>query len=140
MNQYKLKDRDRLILVEKRSGFEFSLVFYHFHNISYIEPKKVNINVYGRNFGMDDDLISAIYIPYLKELDRKKDMLREKYGVYPLLVRHPASAGNSKNKTGLLDILRKLRGNILWRIYVRLALKLKSYCLSPQKQKNIIEM
>ena len=140
VNQYRLKDSKNLILQEKKNGREFSLVFYHFHSITYLEPKKANINVYGRNFGMDDALITAIYVPYLEALDHKKDWLQENYGIYPLLMRHPASSGKKANKSNLLDRLRRHKGHILRQVYLRLAIKLKNYCLSSQRKKNIIEI
>lgn len=99
VNQYKLcenaSENHSFILCEKKTGKKFELVFYHYHYITYIEPRKVNINVYGRNYyGYDCRLINALYIPYLKKLDEMKNFLRKNYGFYPILYVHPAFIGH----------------------------------------------
>ena len=92
VSQYRLKDyeKSKVVLTEKKSGRDFEIIFYHFHNISYYDAKTVNINIYKSYWGIDDKLIKTIYYPYLKEINEVKNMLNDKYGIYPLVTRHPA--------------------------------------------------
>ena len=64
------------ILFDKKSGVEFPIVFYHFQNIRFLSENTVNISsgTYSRKTK------DAIYIPYLKEIERIRKLLRE-YGM-----------------------------------------------------------
>lgn len=77
-------------LTRKRGGKAFTMVFYHFHHIVYLEPHTVDIVAYDFRFGVDDRLVNMIYPPYLRELDEIKEELKAKYGFYPILYAHPA--------------------------------------------------
>lgn len=89
--QYRLIacEDDHITMTDKQKN-QFDLVFYHFHNITYINDKLVDISVYQRNWGVDDKLIDAIYIPYLKKLDKTKDWLYKQYGLNIFIKKHPA--------------------------------------------------
>lgn len=77
--QYKLKpNKKRLVLVEKKTGKAFPLVFFHFQNIRYLPGGKVNINSGVR----DKELKRAIYFPYLCEIEGCRKMLGQKYGLH----------------------------------------------------------
>ncbi len=89
VGQYRLVRRERDIYLRKGTEI-FKLIFYHFHNLNYIDKDNANINVFKRNWSTDSKLIEAIYHPYLIELNEIKDRLYEGYGFYPLLVEHPA--------------------------------------------------
>lgn len=125
--QYRLKKRNnhKIILTEKKSGKDFELVFYHFHNISYYDVKTVNINIYQGYWGVDDNLIKIIYLPYLKELDNVKNTLRERYGVYPLVTKHPALEMHTKQRYKKRKITRNtiLGGVLKTNSYIREALQ-----------------
>lgn len=84
-------------LVHKRDGKAFTMVFYHFHHIVYLKPRTVDIVAYNFNFGVDDQLVRAIYLPYLRELDEIKEELKAKYGFYPILYAHPALSNQEKS-------------------------------------------
>lgn len=91
--QYKLVscEGDDIMLSDTK-GTKFELVFYHFHNITYLGERLVDISVYQRNWGVDDKLINAIYVPYLKRLDETKHWLSNKYGLTIFIKKHPALA------------------------------------------------
>ena len=78
LGQYELKRMEKgvPILFDKKSGVEFPIVFYHFQNIRFLSENTVNISsgTYSRKTK------DAIYIPYLKEIDRIRKLLRE-YGM-----------------------------------------------------------
>lgn len=86
----------------RRTGSSFNLVFYHFHNISYLSNHTVNISVYQRAWRTDEKLVIAIYLPYLKKLDEIKSEIKDKFGFYPLLCSHP-ELNRLNNKKGLMD-------------------------------------
>jgi len=64
------------VLVDKKTGLEFPLIFYHFQNIRYLSEKTVNISS-GTSHKKTKD---AIYVPYLKEIEQSRKELK-KYGV-----------------------------------------------------------
>ena len=133
IRQYKMCDKDNLILEEKKTVKKFELVFYHFQHITYITPHKININVYNAyQSGVDSRIIKAVYIPYLKELDHAKNILNEKYGIYPILYEHPALEGTIKKRT-FLDRLKALPKNLCTKIPTWIKFKIS-------QRKNIIEI
>lgn len=74
---FKKKDNQKLILVEKATGAEFGLVFYHFQNLRYLSDTLVNIKS-GTN---DKVLKKEIYFPYLRCIEDCRTVLNEKYGI-----------------------------------------------------------
>lgn len=74
--QYSLvRNENEIILKEKTSGICFPLVFYHFQNIRYITYDIVNI----RSQCSEVELKKAIYVPYLKEIELIRKMLKEEF-------------------------------------------------------------
>lgn len=92
-------NKNEITLKCRKNNSSFNLVFYHFHNISYLENQTVNISVYQRAWKTDEKLVNAIYIPYLKKLDAIKNEIKEKFDFYPLLCSHPElnKLNNKKN-------------------------------------------
>lgn len=68
---------------------EYEPVFYHFHNISYIDRNTVDINVFRHQVGINKEVVEKIYFSYLLLIDKTKNMLQENYDVYPFLQHHP---------------------------------------------------
>ena len=68
-NSFKLRD----VLNDE----EFELVFYHFQNIRYINKNLVNI----KSLTKDKELKYCIYIPYLIEIEKMRDVLKENYDI-----------------------------------------------------------
>ena len=129
INQYRLIN-DGVIskLEEKKTGKIFELIFYHYHSIKYITPKKIDIFIYARNFGVDDKLVSALYIPYLEVLDAKKNFLRENYGFYQIIC---STSGSSKKN--FIDKLKKVTP-------IKIYLKIRSTLLKIYAHKDIITL
>lgn len=78
LGQYQLSaaEEGKPLLMDKKSGIEFPLVFYHFQNIRYLSENMVNISSGSHSKRLKD----AIYRPYLQEIERsRKDLM--KYGV-----------------------------------------------------------
>lgn len=78
LGQYELErvEKGLPVLVDKKTGEEFPLIFYHFQNIRYLSEKTVNISSGTFSKKTKD----AIYIPYLREIERSREILK-KYGV-----------------------------------------------------------
>lgn len=116
--QYRLLSNDKEItLEEKRTGNTFFLVFYHFQYITYRSAHEVNIHI-SEPWREDRKLIELLYINYLKELDSAKNELKEKFGLYPLLTKHPAL--KEKKKT-IRDRLQSLDSLLFLRIINKIA-------------------
>lgn len=64
------------VLMDKDTGREFPLIFYHFQNIRYLSEGMVNVSS-GTHSGKTKD---AVYRPYLTEIEKSRRLLR-KYGV-----------------------------------------------------------
>ncbi len=72
-----LKDKIYLTLRDKKEKDKFDLIFYHFQNIRYLSETKVNISSETH----DKNLKRAIYIPYLRDIESTRKMLKEKYDI-----------------------------------------------------------
>lgn len=78
LGQYQLKrtEDEPPVLVEKKTGVEFPLVFYHFQNIRYLSENTVNVSSGTRS----KDTKDAIYKPYLVQIEQSRRQLKE-YGI-----------------------------------------------------------
>lgn len=78
LGQYRLKrtENESPVLVEKKTGVEFPLVFYHFQNIRYLSENTVNVSS-GTHSRKTKD---AIYRPYLAEIEKSRRLLK-RYGI-----------------------------------------------------------
>lgn len=72
----KHNNKSNVVLIEKRSGKKFGIIFYHFQNIRYITENRINA-CSGTNSKATKD---AIYIDYLLKLKAMREKLAE-YGV-----------------------------------------------------------
>lgn len=78
LRQYRLKKAGdgAPVLVERKTGTEFPLIFYHFQNIRYINENTVNVSSETHSKNTKD----AIYKPYLAKIEQSRRMLKE-YGI-----------------------------------------------------------
>ena len=78
LGQYQLKrtEDEPPVLVEKKTGVEFPLVFYHFQNIRYLSENTVNVSSGSHSKETKD----AIYKPYLAKIEQNRRQLKE-YGI-----------------------------------------------------------
>lgn len=99
LEQYELKKASDCAGIEMRTeeGIEFPLVFYHFQNIRYISDKRVNIKSQTKN----RQLKYTIYIPYLKEIEKIRQMLVRDYGF------SYESKGITRSSNAVLGFLQK---------------------------------
>ncbi len=116
ISRYKLDHIEGCIpfIVEKRKKCVFPIVFYHFHNITYINQYEADICAYDYG-NIDDDLALSLYEPYLRKLDAAKKELKDKFGFMPLLLSHPAFSGKKKKKD---NSFMKSEGHFLDRVYI----------------------
>lgn len=78
LGQYRLKrvESGQPVLLDKKTGMEFPLVFYHFQNIRYLSENTVNVSSGTHSRGTKD----AIYRPYLAKIEQSRRQLKE-YGI-----------------------------------------------------------
>ena len=78
LGQYKLSPaaKNTPVLVDKKGGTEFPVVFYHFQNMRYLSENTINISSGSHSKKTKD----AIYRPYLREIERSRQELK-KYGI-----------------------------------------------------------
>lgn len=65
------------VVLRTADGQNFPIVFYHFQNIRYMPGRYVNIKSQTKS----KRLKYAIYIPYLKEIESIRKILKDSYGV-----------------------------------------------------------
>ena len=94
---YKLINKNDDNIMVKRGKEKTNIIFYHFHNISYLDENTVSISVYNRHLFVDDKLIECIYLPYLDKIQEKKNFLFEYFGIYPIIKKHPTLTKNTNN-------------------------------------------
>lgn len=104
----------------KKNSLE-NAVFYHFHNIKYIDRNQVNIGVYQRYWKVDDRLVMTIYRPYLNAVEEKKELLGSQYGISGLVKVHPAWSHEAENSSLTNKIKRLMKD--LWKGSIRKSLK-----------------
>ena len=117
VGQYSLVSHndDRVLLQEQKTGKNFMLIFYHFHMINYLDAHRASISVYHRFDHVDDELIHFLYLPYLKKLDETKNFLRDKYGVYPFLLKHPSK--ENIHKRSLIERIKNINDETIPKLY-----------------------
>lgn len=119
IDQYIMKNnKNQYMLEQRKNKEEFELVFYHFHNISYISNKKIDISVYQRAWNIDEQLVNNLYLPYLKKLDDIKDEIDSRFGFYPILYSHPELEGVNKRTIRGKDVIKKIVGKGVDEIWV----------------------
>ena len=108
----KTTDNQRnIVLKEKRTGKQFNLIFYHFHNLTYHSAHEANANV-SEVWNADMKLIELLYREYLIKVNEIKEELKERFDVYPLLTSHPGITALKKR-----SILYRIRG-LMDRLFV----------------------
>ena len=122
LNRFKLEkieDHVPVIFEVGKKGNLEKAVFYHFHNMKYIDRTQVNIGVYHRYWKVDEALVEAVYRPYLAALEEQKQVLESKYGISGLVKSHPAW---SNENNSFSDKIKKLI-NDLWKGSIRKSFK-----------------
>lgn len=128
--QYQLVSSEGDIIVKKKkSKEEFSIVFYHYHNISYYSEHEANVGVF-EPWLEDRALVKLLYTRYLKELDKIKNELRDKFDISPLLKSHPGiTKGEESPKRRLTERIKTIDSLLIPKLYKKLIgkRKLKKY-------------
>lgn len=83
ISRFKLENEDgtNIMLKEKASGKEYPLIFYHFHNLNFIQDNCVKLGVYNRPGSVDSELLDSIYDIYFKDLLETREELHSNYGI-----------------------------------------------------------
>ena len=128
------KNGNLITLIDKFSKKEFNIVFFHYENIQYISRYKVNINVFSKYRFVQRKLIKELYLPYLYEIDKKKQMLAKYYGIDSLIKKHPAFRDKIDWKIGL--------EKYIWPINIsKILSKMISFlCVLIVKRRDIIKL
>jgi hypothetical protein len=97
IQQYEISSTSKGIIGrEKRSGKQSEIIFYHFHGLKFLKNNKVDLGEYE----LDKNVLSYIYIPYLK---CAKESLRDAFASEDL------GSKSRKNKPGLKQLYKILR-------------------------------
>ena len=124
LNRFVLKKTENHIPVISEVGKKNSqeaAVFFHFHNLKYLDRNKVNIGVYHRYWKVDQKLVEAVYRPYLAALEEQKKLLETEFGITDLVKAHPAWSQEGESCSSLEKIKKLMRG--LWKGSVKKSVK-----------------
>ncbi len=100
----------------KSNKTQIPIIFFHYQSISYISRKVISTGIAKASM-FDRKLLELYYKPYLRQIDKKKELLRSKYGLDLLMQGHPAGKHlfNNIKKTWigqqLLVVYKKINGN-----------------------------
>lgn len=127
-NLFRFRASDRKgWLIDKKTKEKFELIFYHFHHLEYLEEGLVNINVFKKELGCDEELVYEIYLPYLKRMEEVKRMLSERFGFVPVIKKHPGLKAKTKQEK-----IRELAGMKPAELYYKVHDKL-AYTMGKKK-------
>ncbi|WP_051233590.1 hypothetical protein [Butyrivibrio sp. NC3005] len=91
LDRYKLISKnDDDIQIKMDDKVSTNVVFYHYHNICYLNEKTVDIGVAASHWRVDHKLVKALYNEYLLKLNHEKEFVLKEYGFYPMIIKHPA--------------------------------------------------
>lgn len=119
-------------LIDKKTKEKFELIFYHFHHLEYIDETTVNLNVFKKERGSDENLVYKIYHPYLKKMEEIKRMIAQTYGAAPMIKKHPGLKAKSK-KEKIKEMVKMTLPELIYKVNDKLA-------YSQGKQKDIINL
>lgn len=119
--QYKLVSTEGEIRVSsKKNKAVFPVIFYHFHNIVYYSEHEANIGVF-EPWLEDKSLVRFLYTQYLKELNGVKKELKERFGFFTLLKRHPGiNNGKQQPKRKYIERIKSVNSLFVPRLYRKL--------------------
>lgn len=112
--RYRKSKKNQGFLVDKHSKKEFELIFYHFHQLEYLDGGKVNINAFKHGFGIDEKMIYEIYIPYLKKIEEAKEFLSKEYGFRPMIKSHPGFVKKTKKEKRSVSIFERVEEKLIY--------------------------
>lgn len=99
----KKKDKD---IIVSRWGKKAPLLFVHFENINYLNESSANVSLV-HTWKSDKKFIDKVYVPYLQLLRRIKADLKDKYGIYTLIQKHPGYVTEAQ-RDGIFKRLYKM--------------------------------
>ncbi|MHB1048997.1 MAG: glycosyl transferase [Bacteroidota bacterium] len=109
VQQYDVFEKNgRLFGIEKKTGKEFPIIFYHFHYVRYYSDGRVDL---GRR-KLSEQVITLLYRPYFARLDEARNTIAS---IDPTFDPHGAGAFEFSWKTPMLFLYRKLLG--IYHIY-----------------------
>lgn len=132
ISQYKLVESNGQNIMVEVGNQQYPMLFYHFENLQYHDRNNVKINVYHQ-WGLDDKLVKELYYPYLKVLDKFKDLISSKYNLDILIKHHP---GMKNEKASIWRKLMKL-----WKVFTPSFIKTFLYNILPSflyRDKNYV--
>ena len=112
--RYRKSGKKQGFLIDKKSRREFELIFYHFHQLEYLDDEKININAFKHGFGIDSEMVYEIYIPYLKKLEEAKELLFKEYDFRPMIKSHPGFVKKTKEDKKKVSILERVEEKIIY--------------------------
>lgn len=97
--QYK-KKANQIEGLEISSTRKFDLIFYHFHELQFLEGGKVNLC----NYELSKDTIELLYKPYMKHLNEINRRIQHQFGVRPY--------GISRQNPTFVGQLRRIKNRL----------------------------
>ena len=95
---YRNYDSATNTVVYQKNEVTVPVVFYHFQSIAYFSRKKINTNVASNNPSIDYQMVEQLYEPYLRHIDKKKQLISRRFGINLLIKHHPSITQDDRFK------------------------------------------
>lgn len=113
----------------------FPIMFYHYHDLNYLDRNHIDIGVHKRFWRLDRKLTLTLYKDYLRRLEEKKRWIEQNFGFCPMIQGNAVGIVSEKK---LSERIRGLfHGNAYENIRIRVENHLKILLFS---RKDIIDI
>lgn len=125
LNRYRLlkEDEQGIWVIFEGNPQPIKVVFFHYHDLNYLDRKHIDIRVHKRYWSLDRKLTLKMYEDYLRRLEEKKRWIEENYGFCPLVQGNAVDVVSDKTRWERIRDL--FRGNAYEKIRIRVENHLK---------------
>ena len=100
---YKKSEKEGYFVYFDNETKPMPIVFYHFHNVTYIDRNTVKTGVYSGKYNVDYSLLDNLYSEYLIKVELKKKILETRFGIDCLMKRNHTTMREEKWKEWILQ-------------------------------------
>ncbi len=111
VSQYSWQDRDNTSIILEYEGKKYPLIFYHFENIQYVKARSIRTGIVFQK-DADRKLVKKLYVNYLQEIEKCKQLLKSTFDVDITIKTHPAVV------QGNLSVLQKIKSTIKDKLFI----------------------
>lgn len=136
LNRYRfVKEEQGLWVTFDNQPQMIQVVFYHYHDLHYLDRKHIDIGVHKRFWKLDMELTLRLYEEYLRNLEEKKKWIERNFGFCPMVQGNAVGVVNEKRMVERIKAL--FHGNAYENIRIRMENHLKIFLF---RKKDIVDI